>query len=148
MDSHTTIPTHDCGALALLLVDDEATFRTSLAEMLRDDGHVVLDYAAPAALPELDSLRDIGVLVTDYEMPGQNGLELADAFHASHPDVPVIVLTGYRVGTLAAEIAARSFTRLAEKPVDYAALHELIHEATRSRHDSRSQREERVAKWA
>ncbi len=117
----------DCSALALLLVDDEATFRISLAEMLRDDGHEVRDYGAPAELPSFGALANVAVLLTDYEMPGRNGLDLADEFHAHHPAVPVIVLTAYRLGALETQAKDRPFLQLASKPVDYPALHALIH---------------------
>jgi two-component system nitrogen regulation response regulator GlnG len=112
-----------------VLVDDEVSFRTSLAEMLRDDGHVVRDYATPSELPALPSVGDVAVLLTDYDMPGQNGLDLADEFHVCHPTIPVIVLTAYRFGALEAKVQARSFMQLVQKPIDYVALHALIHEA-------------------
>ena len=114
----------------ILLVDDEGSFRESLAEMLRDDGHEVFAYAAPAAVPPPSDLDDVGLLVTDYEMPGKNGLALADEFHAHHPAVPVLLVTAYRSG-LEAEAARRPFLRLAQKPIGYDALHRLIHECRR-----------------
>jgi two-component system nitrogen regulation response regulator GlnG len=121
-----------CSGLDILLVDDEISFRTSLAEMLRDDGHAVRDYGAPAQVPELGSLCDVALLVTDYEMPGRNGVELADEFHACHPDVPILLLTAYCSEVLEANVAARSFVRLVQKPIDYGALHALIHAAAKT----------------
>jgi DNA-binding NtrC family response regulator len=122
-------PLSDCDAISVLLLDDELSFRMSLAEMLRDDGHEVHAYAAPAHLPPLPTLESVTILVTDYEMPGKNGITLADAFHAQHPDVPVILVTSYRTQSLDAQVLARPFLRLVEKPIDYALLHALIHDA-------------------
>jgi two-component system nitrogen regulation response regulator GlnG len=121
-------PAHACNALPIVLVDDEASFRTSLAEMLRDDGHEVRDCGAPGEMPPLESFDGTALLLADYEMPGKNGLDLADQFHACHPKIPVIVLTAYRFEALEAKATARPFLRLAQKPIDYTALHELIHQ--------------------
>ena len=116
-----------CRPTRILLVDDEGAFRDSLADMLRDDGHEVLAYPAPSALPDLAQLGDVDLLVTDFEMPGTNGLELADAFHRRHPVIPVLLVTAYRSG-LQGEAARRSFVRLVQKPIGYDAIHRTIHE--------------------
>ena len=112
---------------SILLVDDEHSFRDSLAEMLRDDGHEVLAYPAPAAIPPLHTLGRVELLLTDYEMPETNGLILADSFHAQHPTVPILLATAYRTG-LDAELARRPFLKLVQKPIPYETLHRLIHE--------------------
>jgi DNA-binding NtrC family response regulator len=112
----------------ILLVDDEPSFRMSLAETLRDDGHEVLDYGAPAEVPPLPGLESIDVVVTDYEMPGKTGLALADDFHEHHPEVPVLLVTAYRTDALRAQALDRPFLRLAQKPVDYDSIHTLIHQ--------------------
>jgi DNA-binding NtrC family response regulator len=122
-------PHSGCSAIGILLLDDEPSFRTSLAEMLRDDGHEVRDYDAPANLPALSKLENVTILITDYEMPGKNGFVLADDFHTHHPDVPVILVTAYRTESLDAQVLDRPFLRLVQKPVDYAVLHALIHDA-------------------
>jgi DNA-binding NtrC family response regulator len=112
---------------SILLVDDEGSFRDSLAEMLRDDGHEVLAYPEPDALPPLDTLSGVDLLLTDYDMPKTNGLTLADRFHAVHPTVPVLLATAYRTG-LGDEVARRPFVRMVQKPIPYETLHRLIHE--------------------
>ncbi|HEY2386497.1 MAG TPA: response regulator [Candidatus Binatia bacterium] len=122
-----------CSAIRILLVDDEPSFRTSLAEMLREDGHGVGDHGAPAHVPALSSLKDVAILITDYEMPGTSGLALADAFHAQHPHVPVILVTAYRTTSLDAQVLDRPFLRFVQKPVDYVVLHTLIHEVCAGR---------------
>lgn len=111
----------------ILVVDDEGSFRESLAEMLRDDGHQVLDYSEPADVPALNRLDGIDVLVTDYEMPGKNGLVFADEFHAHRPGVPILLVTAYRSG-LEVEVARRPFLRMLQKPIGYDALHRAIHD--------------------
>jgi DNA-binding NtrC family response regulator len=102
-----------------------------LAGLLRDDGHGLLDFARPALVPEFTALGEVGLLVTDYEMPDQNGFELADAFHAAHPQTPVIVITGLHSRIVEIEAARRDFVHLIFKPVDYDDLHALIHRVAR-----------------
>ena len=120
---------HVCTPTRIVLVDDEASFRESLAELLRDDGHEVRDYSAPADVPPLDALGGIDLLLTDYDMPGKNGLAFADELHAHRPETPVLLVTAYRSG-LDDHVARRSFVRMVQKPIGYDALHRVIHECT------------------
>jgi DNA-binding NtrC family response regulator len=112
--------------VVVLLVDDDDSFRSALAENLRDDGHEVLEYALPADVPSLDSLEAVRVLITDYEMPGSTGLAFADRFHAVHPQVPVLLVTAFPTPQVVAQSAARTFVHLLRKPLDYDDLRKVL----------------------
>jgi CheY-like chemotaxis protein len=113
--------------MTVLLVDDDEVFRRGLADNLRDDGHVVFDYGEPGDVPLLSALDDVTVVVTDYEMPGSDGLSFADRVHAVRPQLPVVMLTAQREAPLEANTAARGFVRLVYKPVEYHRLHQMLH---------------------
>jgi two-component system nitrogen regulation response regulator GlnG len=110
----------------ILLLDDDREFRSAVAEILRDDGHEVLDYADPAEVPPLQSLGRVTALVTDYRMPGTDGVTFADRFHAAHPGAPVIVTTSYTTAFLESAVAARPYIHLLRKPMDYTTLIALV----------------------
>jgi DNA-binding NtrC family response regulator len=110
----------------VLLLDDDEDFRSALAANLADDGFRVTEFARPADLPPLTSLQGLTMLILDYQMSGENGLSVADRFHATHPDVPVVMVTAYWSDYLDAEVAARDFITLRRKPVDYDELAKLI----------------------
>jgi len=114
-----------CGGSTIIVVDDEPSFRLSLAEALRDDGHPVLDYPSATAVPPLDTLPPDAVLLTNFEMPGLSGIELADAFRRAHPHGLVILLSASAID--GGPIAARPWLRFVSKPVDYPTLHQLMH---------------------
>ena len=80
----------------ILLVDDEAIVRAATGAMLSDLGHKVIEAGSGAQALEL--LRD-GVapelVITDYLMPGMNGAELAKEIRAAHPNLPIMIATGY-----------------------------------------------------
>ena len=111
--------------LTILLVDDDDAFRRGLADNLRDDGHTVLEYGGPDDIPP-STLGNLNVVVTDYEMPGTNGLRFADHVHATRPSLPIVVLTAHRNAAFVIEAAARSFVHLVYKPVVYQRLHQLL----------------------
>ncbi|MEO6029922.1 MAG: response regulator [Candidatus Binatia bacterium] len=117
-----------CEALSIVVVDDELSFRTSLSEMLRDDGHRVLEYGDPATVPETLSLPGLALLVTAYDMPGQNGLVVAEGFRRAHPTVPALILTSYDSEALAHVTRGRPFVRLVQRPIAYDRLHAMIHQ--------------------
>ena len=99
--------------------------------MLRDDGHEVFDYGAPADVPSLRDLNGVAVVVTDYEMPGMTGLALADDVNAYHSEMPVLLVTAYQTQSLEAQALDRPYLRVVPKPVAYEAIHTIIHEIAR-----------------
>jgi FixJ family two-component response regulator len=88
-------------------------------------------YATPGDIPPLPLLDDVVVLITDYEMPGEDGLAFAKRFHGSHPGVPVIMVTGCCGIRLEHEDATADFLSLRCKPIDYEELHQLVQQAQR-----------------
>jgi CheY-like chemotaxis protein len=82
--------------LTILLVDDEDIVRLGTAEMIRDLGHTVSEARNGAeALAMLADGLIVDAVVTDYKMPRMNGAELARRLHQSHPDLPILIITGY-----------------------------------------------------
>ena len=82
--------------LSILLVDDEEIVRVGTAEMIRDLGHKVEEASSGAeALAKLESGLDPDVVITDYKMPRMDGAELARQLRESHPQIPVLLITGY-----------------------------------------------------
>jgi len=83
--------------LSVLLVDDEPLVRTATAEMIRDLGHHVEEAGGGAeALARLEEEGlSIDAVITDYMMPGIDGGSLSRRIAQTHPDVPVLLITGY-----------------------------------------------------
>jgi len=80
----------------VLVVDDNATARWLLSEILSTEGYVVIEAAsADQALIILNERPEIRAVVTDIEMPGTlNGLELARRIVAGMPGIAVLLTSG------------------------------------------------------
>ena len=78
----------------ILVVDDQPNALSALAELLRDEGHVVETAASGRdALARLDPF-DPDALVVDMEMPGMSGGELVREVRRGRPDLPCVLMTG------------------------------------------------------
>ncbi len=81
----------------ILLVDDHQIVREGLGLMLshEDDLTVVASHAtAEAAWSDLEQLRP-AIVVADYELSGENGVELAQRIQTQHPAIRVVMLSGH-----------------------------------------------------
>jgi PAS domain S-box-containing protein len=82
--------------LRVLLVDDDFLVRANTALMVSDLGHTVVEASSgKSALELLQQDSRIEVVMTDYLMPGMNGIDLANAIRVSAPHLPIILTTGY-----------------------------------------------------
>nr|WP_276508896.1 hybrid sensor histidine kinase/response regulator [Sphingomonas insulae] len=81
----------------VLVVDDEATVRMLVSDVLRDLGYTAIEAADGAGgLQVLQSDARIDLLVTDVGLPGgMNGRQMADAARTNRPDLKVLFITGY-----------------------------------------------------
>lgn len=96
----------------ILLVDDEELVRTGTADMLSDLGYDVIE--ASSGVDAVRLLRDgekPDLLITDYLMPGMNGVELIQEAAALVPAMRVALITGY---STIAEGPGASVPRLAK----------------------------------
>ncbi|MDO9707378.1 response regulator [Paracraurococcus lichenis] len=81
--------------LRVLLAEDEALAAAVIGEALTDMGHAVVHAADGETALGLAAALPFDVLVTDLAMPRMTGLELIPRLRADHPDLPVVVMTGY-----------------------------------------------------
>ena len=84
-------------ALCVLVVEDNLDVGRFCTQLLEDLGHAtVWAHNAEAALDEMERVPfRFDAVFSDVVMPGIGGVELARRLRASHPDLPVILTTGY-----------------------------------------------------
>jgi adenylate cyclase len=80
---------------AILLVDDEEAPRATLALLLKQAGHDVVQADGAAGAAEALAASAVDLVITDLRMPGGDGLEVVRGTRDSHPEVEVIVLTAH-----------------------------------------------------
>ena len=107
----------------VLLVDDNADLLAVVEALLAAKGHPVRTAPnANAALALLEEDEDIAVLLTDVVMPGMNGVELAREALRLHPQLKIILASGFPQGV----DAAASGYAFVKKPYSYEDLKPLI----------------------
>ncbi|MBX3484934.1 PAS domain S-box protein [Phenylobacterium sp.] len=82
---------------AVLIIDDEATVRMLMADVLAEAGYTVLQAQdGPSGMRILESEQRIDLLITDVGLPGgMNGRQVADAARLTRPDLSVLFVTGF-----------------------------------------------------
>jgi signal transduction histidine kinase len=116
----------------ILVVDDETIQLESLSMGLRRKGHRVL--AALTAKEALKYLNNnetqIDLVLTDYAMPGMNGIELLKKTRENHKSLPVIMMTGYAETDLVIDALRNRCDSFIEKPF---TLDQLMQEIERAK---------------
>jgi DNA-binding response OmpR family regulator len=101
------------------VVDDEPATATLIGRVLERHGWQALVAEAPERALALGRRARIHLLITDFEMPGMNGLDLAAQFWRSDADLPVVVVSGWPE---AAKLAVGPRLAFVPKPLDMAVL--------------------------
>ncbi len=124
--SGSTAPSVPASA-RVLVVDDNAMVREVLAGEMKERGYRVVQAGdGLEALAQLDGGAAVDLLISDFAMPGMNGLTLIQEARRRRPELPALLLTGYADANvrLAVEDAATGSTALLRKPVSGTELAE------------------------
>lgn len=88
-------PTRLSGSERVLVVDDDAAVARVLQRLLERHGYAVEIARDPAAALERVARDDsVELVITDYDMPQMNGLDLAERIRDLRPGLPVVLVTG------------------------------------------------------
>jgi PAS domain S-box-containing protein len=119
----------------ILYIDDDEAQLFLIKRMLERWGYHVSAYLEQGeALDALLAGERFDMVVTDLNMPGISGLEVARAIRAARPDVPVIVVSGYITDMLRTQAEAAGVRELISKPHEVEELRDAVqrHLATRN----------------
>jgi len=99
-------------------VDDDVGIRENIADLLStEDYHVVSAADADEAMRVLESER-IDLMLTDFQMPGRNGVELIEAARKANHSIPAILMTAYLYVYEQIDDERRKDITLLRKPFD------------------------------
>ena len=116
-------PPLPAGGARILLVEDDALVRMANAAVLAEAGMTVMEAATgEEALALLEADDGIGILVTDFAMPGMTGADLARLARHHRRDLPVLIVTGYAEKAELQDLAAEPGIRILSKPIPPPAL--------------------------
>jgi response regulator RpfG family c-di-GMP phosphodiesterase len=114
----------------ILLVDDVDEVRTSVARMLSRLYDVKTASNAEEAIRTFASEGPFPVVVSDYAMPGMDGLELLREVHAHAPETVGVLLTGVvDLDIAVAAVHEGGVFRFLAKPAGYETLKDAIDQA-------------------
>ena len=113
--------------LRILVIDDELQVRSTLAEMLEEQGHSVTQ--APGGREGLSYLESnpelVDVVISDLGMPDMTGWDVAGAVQSRWPRLPVGLITGWGETEITSEERSR-VNFVINKPFDKTVLRETM----------------------
>ena len=100
-----------------LLIDDEASIRRTLKEILEFEKYQVLE--APDGFSAIDIFKKstIDIVLLDIKMPKMDGLEVLDFLQEINPEVPVIMISGHgNIDTAIESVKKGAFDYISKPP--------------------------------
>ncbi|MBH5398946.1 response regulator [Bradyrhizobium sp. CNPSo 4010] len=117
----------------ILVIDDDAAMRDSLAFLLDVNGFYVATYETATEFLNDVASGPVDCIVSDIHMPGMSGLELVRKVKADRVDCPVVLITGHGDVSLAVEAMKASAVDFIEKPFKEEVLLRAINSALKAR---------------
>ena len=100
----------------ILITEDEDSLRIFVARALRLDGHETVEAADGAQGLETLQEGQFDLLLSDIRMPVMDGIELAHKAAEAHPDLKILLMTGYAEQRERAEDLAEKIVDVVSKP--------------------------------
>ena len=103
--------------IRVLHVDDEPNFADTAAAFLERENDRFTIETAHSANDGLDRLTttDFDCIVSDYDIPDQNGIELLETVRTEYPDLPFILFTGKGSEEVASDAISAGVTDYLQK---------------------------------
>ncbi len=131
----------------ILAVDDETYILHVVSLKLKNAGYSVLTAKDGEEALELAAANPIDLLITDYQMPGMTGLELAAKFHTEpgRRHLPIMLLTAHGLALEQVDMARAGITVRLSKPFSPRELLETVHKLLQDRPPASQPADSRLA---
>ncbi len=110
----------------ILVVEDDDLFRRSLCGLIHSLGYDVIPADGLEAALKLCQSTRIDLVLTDYQLVGNTGVDLISALRRSGVDVPSVVISGYSAEEILERSHGVSFAAYVRKPAELYRLQDLL----------------------
>ena len=112
--------------MTILLVDDDVVVLALLKVILSREGYKVITAGSPASAVEIAANQAFSMLITDFQMPGMNGFELASRLTKDRVALPVLVISGSDPSEVPLQAISERHWNFMSKPIDRERLLRII----------------------
>ncbi|MDR2445385.1 MAG: sigma-54 dependent transcriptional regulator [Spirochaetaceae bacterium] len=106
----------------ILVIDDERAVRTTIAEIMEDEGYTAFTAEDAVSGMEILSQKEISIVILDVLLPKLGGIEALEKIRAQWPETEVIVISGHaNIDTAVKAVKLGAFDYL-EKPLSIDKL--------------------------
>lgn len=117
----------------ILIVDDNITIRSTLAEALHLWGYLTVEAASIAEMLTLVEREQPDAVLLDVKLPDGSGIAALDQLRRRSRELVIIVITGYVTHKDAFEAGVRQAYSYVTKPIDQVHLRSILEESLKGR---------------
>src|SRR5437879_7048151 len=113
----------------ILLIEDDPGIIITLERLLASEGHdVIIEKRGDSGLARARA-ESLDVVLSDFKLPGLDGLDLVQELHSAKPRLPIILMTAHGTTEIAIEATKRGAFEYLLKPFEMPELLEAISKA-------------------
>jgi two-component system, cell cycle sensor histidine kinase and response regulator CckA len=109
----------------IIVVEDDRVSRNLICEVLRNEGHQVVEGSDGAEALELVYAQRFDLVISDFVMPKLNGLKFVEQLHRLQPTLPIIFITGY-LSTISGQTILDEVAEVLPKPFELSVLRSTV----------------------
>ncbi len=113
----------------ILLIEDREGLRQVYADFLKSQGYLVREAGSVEEARHVAGRHGFSLVLSDYMLPGVNGLDFLKELRAGDPEALVIIMTAFGEVKLAVEAMRAGAFDFLEKPIDLDYLHLAVRRA-------------------
>lgn len=117
----------------VLIVDDDITIRSTLAEALQHWGYLTVEATSIAETLSVVEREQPDVLLLDVKLPDGSGIVALDQLRKRSRELVIVVITGYVTHKDAFEAGVHQAYSYITKPIDQVQLRSILEEALKGR---------------
>ena len=110
----------------ILVVEDDPVGRDLICEILRAEGHELLEATNGSEALELFHTQRFDLVITDFVMPRLNGLKLVEELHLFQPNLPIIFISAY-LSIISDKTMLKDVAAVLPKPFEINFLKSTVH---------------------
>lgn len=109
-------------AFKILVAEDEEMTLNNIVDTLQEEGYKIVSSRNGTDALQMIEKDHFDVLITDIKMPGMSGMDLLEKIRVHHPEIEVIIITGFGSISSAVEAIKKGAVDYITKPFDLDEL--------------------------